>query len=113
MVSCKADGFPVPVIQWKQSIGSRTFILFIYNHLAIKMIYLGDSGEYRDLSIATDNGNSHSIAVATSNGSLSISKVNREHEGSYLCQATNGIGAGLSTLIKLTVHGKYKLNICP
>ncbi|KAH8378332.1 hypothetical protein KR093_010752 [Drosophila rubida] len=84
IVSCKADGFPLPTIQWKQSIG--------------------DTGEYRDLSFAMDNVNSHAVLVAHSNGSLMISKVNREHEGSYLCQASNGIGAGLSTLIKLTVH---------
>ncbi|EDW64533.2 uncharacterized protein Dvir_GJ22003 [Drosophila virilis] len=84
MVSCKADGFPQPTIQWKQSIG--------------------DSGDYRDLSYAMSNGNSQSTIVAHTNGSLIISKVSREHEGSYLCQASNGIGAGLSTLIKLTVH---------
>ncbi|XP_030245645.1 Down syndrome cell adhesion molecule-like protein Dscam2 isoform X2 [Drosophila navojoa] len=84
IVSCKADGFPIPTIQWKQSIG--------------------DSGDYRDLSYAINNGNSQSNIMAHSNGSLMISKVAREHEGSYLCQATNGIGAGLSTLIKLTVH---------
>lgn len=86
------------------------FIFFINIYL-LSIVYLGDSGEYRDLSFATDNGNSHSVAVANSNGSLIISKVNREHEGSYLCQATNGIGAGLSTLIKLTVHGKCSLYI--
>ncbi|KAL7739019.1 hypothetical protein ACLKA6_001928 [Drosophila palustris] len=84
IVSCKADGFPLPTIQWKQSIG--------------------DTGEYRDLTYAMDNGNPHAALVVHSNGSLMISKVNREHEGSYLCQASNGIGAGLSTLIKLTVH---------
>ncbi|XP_060644681.1 cell adhesion molecule Dscam2-like [Drosophila nasuta] len=84
IVSCKADGFPLPTIQWKQSIG--------------------DTGEYRDLSFAMDNVNSHAVLVVHSNGSLMISKVSREHEGSYLCQASNGIGAGLSTLIKLTVH---------
>lgn len=71
-------------------------------------VHEGDSGDYRDLSYAVNNGNSQSNIMAHSNGSLMISKVAREHEGSYLCQATNGIGAGLSTLIKLTVHGEHE-----
>ncbi|XP_030383245.1 Down syndrome cell adhesion molecule-like protein Dscam2 [Scaptodrosophila lebanonensis] len=80
IITCKADGFPVPVIQWKQSIGNS---------------------DYREIS---RNRNLHSSFEIHNNGSLIIPKVDREHEGSYLCQASNGIGAGLSTLIKLTVH---------
>ncbi|SPP85596.1 blast:Down syndrome cell adhesion molecule-like protein Dscam2 [Drosophila guanche] len=83
-MSCNADGFPEPKLQWKQSIG--------------------DSGEYRELNYGIGNGNSHSVIETYANGSLIISKVGREHEGNYLCQANNGIGVGLSTLIKLTVH---------
>uniref|UniRef100_A0A1B0BQH6 Down syndrome cell adhesion molecule n=1 Tax=Glossina palpalis gambiensis TaxID=67801 RepID=A0A1B0BQH6_9MUSC len=83
-IRCQADGFPVPTVQWKQSIG--------------------DSGDYRELSYNIGNGNSQSVIETHSNGTLSIPKVAREHEGSYLCQANNGIGAGLSTLIKLKVH---------
>ncbi|ALC39172.1 Dscam2, partial [Drosophila busckii] len=78
--------------------------LAITNNCLSSSCVLGDSGEYRDLSYGGGNGNSHSVLVAHANGSLIISKVNREHEGSYLCQASNGIGAGLSTLVKLTVH---------
>lgn len=74
-------------------------------------IHEGDSGDYRDLSYAISNGNAQSVIMAHSNGSLMISQVSREHEGSYLCQAINGIGAGLSTLIKLTVHGKHAFYI--
>lgn len=70
---------------------------------------LGDSGEYRELSYGIGNGNSQSVIETYNNGSLIIPKVGREHEGSYLCQASNGIGAGLSTLIKLTVHGNIPL----
>uniref|UniRef100_A0A1A9WXF2 Down syndrome cell adhesion molecule n=1 Tax=Glossina brevipalpis TaxID=37001 RepID=A0A1A9WXF2_9MUSC len=90
-IRCQADGFPVPTVQWKQSIG--------------------DSGDYRELSYNIGIGNSQSVIETHSNGTLSIPKVAREHEGSYLCQANNGIGAGLSTLIKLKVHGKYSFNI--
>ncbi|XP_026843878.1 Down syndrome cell adhesion molecule-like protein Dscam2 [Drosophila persimilis] len=84
IMSCTADGFPEPTVQWKQSIG--------------------DSGEYRELNYGVSNGNSHSVIETHANGSLIISKVGREHEGHYLCQANNGIGVGLSTLIKLTIH---------
>ena len=39
-----------------------------------------------------------------------ISNVDYSDESQYLCQATNGIGAGLSTLVKLFVHipAKFK-----
>ncbi|UYV62846.1 hypothetical protein LAZ67_2002141 [Cordylochernes scorpioides] len=38
------------------------------------------------------------------NGSLTIQDVSREDAGHYLCQATNGIGPGLSSVINLAVH---------
>lgn len=61
------------------------------------------SGEYRELNYA---GSSSGIE-SHSNGSLIIPKVIRDHEGYFLCQASNGIGPGLSKLIKLTVHGNF------
>lgn len=79
----------------------------------------GDSGEYRELTYLSSGSSSSAIGGVTNpsmletfnNGTLLIPKVGREHEGSYLCQANNGIGAGLSILIKLTVHGKHDLLI--
>lgn len=41
------------------------------------------------------------------NGSLIIYNTQRTDAGYYLCQANNGVGPGLSRVIKLTVHGKY------
>jgi hypothetical protein len=56
--------------------------------------------EYQDLSI-------HSRGVQIfPNGTLLIHPVSREHQGQYLCEATNGVGAGLSTVVSLVVHGK-------
>lgn len=46
-------------------------------------------------------------ARAGPNGTLVFLGVTRDHEGRYLCQATNGVGPGLSKVITLTVHGKY------
>ena len=40
------------------------------------------------------------------NGSLSIADVSSEHEGAYLCEASNGIGVGLSAMPRLDVFGE-------
>lgn len=58
-------------------------------------------GDYRELGFSGTEG-----AGVAGNGSLVISRVSRDHAGFYLCQASNGIGPGLSKLIRLTVHGK-------
>lgn len=83
MIVCKADGFPIPTVNWKQAIGDQT-------------------GDYREL-LSGHNGDIESY----SNGTLVIKRVTKEHGGHFLCQANNGIGHGLSKLIKLTVHGEY------
>lgn len=44
------------------------------------------------------------VGVA-SNGSLVVVGARSEDEGKYLCEATNGVGGGLSSLITLTVNG--------
>lgn len=33
-----------------------------------------------------------------------------EDRGYYLCEAANGVGADLSTVVKLSVHGKCEIN---
>ncbi|XP_042142403.1 Down syndrome cell adhesion molecule homolog [Ixodes scapularis] len=38
------------------------------------------------------------------NGSLIINDVEPKDAGKYLCEATNGIGVGLSTVVRLSVH---------
>lgn len=82
IISCEADGSPAPAISWKQAIGDP-------------------SDEYRDL------GFSKADSIETyPNGTLIIQNVSQSHEGSFLCQAKNEIGAGLSKLIRLTVHGE-------
>ena len=40
------------------------------------------------------------------NGTLSVSRAERRHEGRYICQASNSVGAGLSKVVNLYVHGK-------
>lgn len=41
------------------------------------------------------------------NGSLTIREVSEEDEGEYMCQANNGVGSGLSKVVRLNVHGKF------
>lgn len=63
------------------------------------------SGDYRELNYVGGNSGIESHP----NGSLIIAKVSEEHSGNFLCQASNGIGASLSKLIRLTVHGMLRL----
>lgn len=44
--------------------------------------------------------------LSAENGTLIISRVIEDHEGMYTCQASNGVGPGISKLIRLTVNGK-------
>ena len=39
------------------------------------------------------------------NGSLFIREVAREDAGHYMVQAINGVGPGISLVLRLTVHG--------
>lgn len=40
------------------------------------------------------------------NGTLMIKSANEEDSAFYQCQASNGVGAGISKVVKLTVRGK-------
>ncbi|KAG0430773.1 hypothetical protein HPB47_022388, partial [Ixodes persulcatus] len=77
---CQAEGFPVPVIRWKKAHG-------------------GDSGG-RDFSVIISNANVQILE----NGSLSIREADRKDGGQYMCQAINGVGPGISTVVRLDVH---------
>lgn len=63
------------------------------------------SDEYRDLSYSKAEGIETFV-----NGTLYIQSVTQVHGGYFLCQAKNEIGAGLSKLIRITVHGKFTLS---
>ncbi|KAF2368154.1 Immunoglobulin-like domain, partial [Trinorchestia longiramus] len=43
-------------------------------------------------------------AVSYPNGTLVIQAVTETAEGSYICEATNGVGADISEEVTLTVH---------
>lgn len=45
------------------------------------------------------------------NGSLNILDARDSDVGHYMCQASNGVGPGLSKVIKVTINGKCLLLI--
>lgn len=49
---------------------------------------------------------SNSHIHTAENGSLIFRDIHYDDSGTYLCQANNGVGSGLSKVIKLKVHGK-------
>ncbi|XP_047472731.1 Down syndrome cell adhesion molecule-like protein Dscam2 isoform X29 [Penaeus chinensis] len=85
-LECKADGFPRPSLGWKKAAGHTP-------------------GDYRDLDVNNPN-----IKV-TGDGTLHISSIQKSHEGYYLCEANNGIGAGLSTVIYVRVQAPPQFKI--
>ncbi|XP_022248097.1 Down syndrome cell adhesion molecule-like protein Dscam2, partial [Limulus polyphemus] len=78
VVDCQAEGFPEPRIRWAKSDEKESPLNF-------KPVV------------------SSPHLQVFENGSLSIHNARESDVGSYLCQATNGIGQGLSKVIKLHV----------
>ncbi|RWS11782.1 Down syndrome cell adhesion molecule-like protein Dscam2, partial [Dinothrombium tinctorium] len=81
IVDCQADGFPPPRIRWSKAEG------FLQT----------PPSEFKAI-------NSSPHLRVFENGSLAIHNTQKSDAGYYLCQANNGIGAGLSKVLKLTVH---------
>uniref|UniRef100_T1JAL8 Down syndrome cell adhesion molecule-like protein Dscam2 n=1 Tax=Strigamia maritima TaxID=126957 RepID=T1JAL8_STRMM len=79
VLNCRAQGSPNPIITWMKAEGSVP-------------------GDYREIP----SGNSR-IAVAA-NGSLVMSSATEADDGEYMCQASNGVGAGLSRVVRLDLH---------
>ncbi|CAL8111483.1 unnamed protein product [Orchesella dallaii] len=84
-IECKADGFPKPTVTWKKAAGDGPM-------------------DYRDLK-----GSAPGMRVE--DGALVIAAVPKQAEGYYLCEANNGIGAGLSAVIYLSVQAPPQFEI--
>ncbi|XP_069687424.1 cell adhesion molecule Dscam1 isoform X3 [Periplaneta americana] len=85
VVHCQAQGFPQPQITWMRGQDRM-------------------SSEFQPLDYADGR------TVLTPNGSLVIQSVGPKDEGYYLCRATNGIGAGLSKVVSLSVNEPVKFD---
>ncbi|GIY65595.1 down syndrome cell adhesion molecule-like protein 1 homolog [Caerostris darwini] len=78
IMKCLAEGYPTPRMYWKKATG-------------------GQPKDFRDVL-------SSYRRQVFDNGTLALQEVTESDGGHYLCQATNGIGAGLSKVIHLTIH---------
>ncbi|CAG7733862.1 unnamed protein product [Allacma fusca] len=88
---CQATGFPVPTISWKKQMGNR-------------------AGNYHDISIQSPNVKSAMEDVLSdSNGTLYIRNANKANQGVYLCEASNGIGSGISKVVRVIVNAPVKI----
>ncbi|XP_059476003.1 cell adhesion molecule Dscam2 isoform X1 [Neocloeon triangulifer] len=83
MIQCQADGVPTPTVTWKKARGSK-------------------SGDYEELRGGSSTWGAQYKLL--SNGSLLLQHVKEDHEGFYLCQASNGIGEGIGKVIQLHVN---------
>ncbi|GBM14554.1 Down syndrome cell adhesion molecule [Araneus ventricosus] len=83
-IDCQADGVPQPHVRWKMSINSQL----------------------EEFKTIVSSSHVHILV----NGSLNFRSVETSDEGSYLCEANNGVGAGLSTVVRLTVHSAPKFD---
>ncbi|KAL3251963.1 hypothetical protein MRX96_054989 [Rhipicephalus microplus] len=84
VVDCQAEGEPPPHIRWKTASG-------------------WDGGPYRALV-------STSRVHVLVNGSLSVRSLEPGDAGLYLCEASNGVGAELSKVVRLTVRSSPRLS---
>ncbi|KAF2356748.1 Fibronectin type III [Trinorchestia longiramus] len=101
----------------RQSRGLRTF----NGHVAKRTAFSSprsSSASYDEREFhSRDSVNSKSDRISFSpvmgvdfSNSLAFSAIQKSHEGRYLCQATNGVGAGLSKIISITVQEPPRLS---
>ena len=64
-------------------------------------------------SFSYSDGENFTVIISNSNvqtlenGSLVIREVGKEDAGQYMVQAINGVGPGISLVVRLTVNGWY------
>ncbi|GFQ96052.1 down syndrome cell adhesion molecule-like protein Dscam2 [Trichonephila clavata] len=79
-VDCQTEGFPQPRVRWTKAEGDSP----------------------RDYKAIVSSPH----LQVFENGSLSITDATESDAGYYLCQASNGIGQGLSKVVRLKVYSK-------
>ncbi|KAK8776741.1 hypothetical protein V5799_029914 [Amblyomma americanum] len=83
ILDCQADGTPEPRVRWKKSAGLQ-------------------STEFRTVI-------SSSRMQALVNGSLVIQEVETSDAGGYMCEASNGVGLPLYTVVQVNVRAPAKV----
>ncbi|KAG7165542.1 Down syndrome cell adhesion molecule-like protein 2-like 10, partial [Homarus americanus] len=95
ILTCHATGFPEPTVTWRKTRPGPG-----------KRVYSG-VGMNVGMGVGMGLGVGVPISRTWSNGTLMVGAATEEAEGSYLCEANNGVGAGLSAIINLQVQGKW------
>jgi Immunoglobulin domain len=104
-VECKADGFPKPQVTWKKAAGMQTAHQRIIGPKSNPRFLGVVPGDYKDFKVNDPN-------VKVEDGTLSITNIQKSNEGYYLCEATNGIGSGLSAVMLISVQGNFAAGKC-
>ncbi|XP_050441202.1 cell adhesion molecule Dscam2 isoform X2 [Adelges cooleyi] len=78
MLHCQAEGYPTPTIVWRKSFGDNM-------------------GDFKDF-LYEPNVNFFR------NGTIEFLHTSKANEGKYMCEAKNGIGSGLSKVIRLEIN---------
>lgn len=74
------------------------------NEQQLRLLTGSTPNDYRDI-----RSNNY---VRIEDGTLSIGNIQKSSEGYYLCEASNGIGAGLSAVIFVSVQGDWINDRC-
>ncbi|UXI20602.1 Brain-specific angiogenesis inhibitor 1 [Sarcoptes scabiei] len=83
LIDCDTDAYPEPIITWSHAEG-----LDANNELPSNFKPINSNGHYRSYE----------------NGSLVIHNAHKSDSGYFMCAASNGIGPGLSKVIKISVN---------
>jgi Down syndrome cell adhesion protein len=127
VVDCAADGWPSPVGGWKrsptaaQSTGSQSDAYSTHQLSWLRHPYsngeldvLSDTPESPGLTdLSEQRGQMHFRELLSgyrhqvqANGSLIIQELDQSDAGYFMCQLSNGVGAGLSKVMLLKVNSK-------
>ncbi|XP_027200457.2 cell adhesion molecule Dscam1-like isoform X1 [Dermatophagoides pteronyssinus] len=110
IIDCNAQGNPKPRVLWKKSTaisGSTTNGLDDYSGVNDQSIDQSSSSTKNDID---QHPSEYRELLSTyrrqvyPNGTLFIQEVDKSDAGFYMCQVSNGIGAGLSKVIHLIVQ---------
>ncbi|UYV61590.1 hypothetical protein LAZ67_1005432 [Cordylochernes scorpioides] len=98
LMDCVAEGLPNPSVLWRKKQEGYTVQLFLRDFVVVKTVTLCMSGSH--YSAVTPGYRRQMLE----NGTLSLVAAEPGDAGHYMCQAANGVGAGLSKVVSLTVH---------